>query len=215
MTALEIFMIMFAYLLGSVSSAVLICRIFHLPDPRDQGSCNPGATNVFRLGGTLPAFLVLIFDMSKGTIPVWISYYLGVSPFELGLIGITACIGHIYPIFFHFRGGKGVATALGAIAPIGFDLTGIMFVTWLSCVLFTGYSSIGAIAAALTAPLFTWLLKPYFTMPVAMLSCLIIFRHHDNMRRLINKTESKIWNKNLSQTQEQTTKEATNKKADI
>lgn len=113
----------------------------------------------------------------------------------LGLIGIAACLGHIYPIFFHFRGGKGVATALGAIAPIGLDLTGMMLGTWIATVMLTGYSSVGAILASLFAPLFTWLVKPQFTMPVAMLSCLIIFRHQENIKRLIKGDEQKIWNK--------------------
>ncbi|MDD1781681.1 glycerol-3-phosphate 1-O-acyltransferase PlsY [Enterovibrio sp. ZSDZ35] len=195
MTALGMLMIVIAYLLGSISSAVLICRIYGLPDPREQGSGNPGATNVFRLGGRLAAALVLLCDVLKGTIPVWASYLLGINPFLLGLIGIAACLGHIYPIFFHFRGGKGVATALGAIAPIGLDLMGMMLGTWLLALLVTGYSSVGAILAALFAPLFTWFVKPQFTMPVAMLSCLIIFRHQDNIKRLINGTEQKIWNK--------------------
>ncbi|WP_028023574.1 glycerol-3-phosphate 1-O-acyltransferase PlsY [Enterovibrio calviensis] len=195
MTALGMLMIVAAYLLGSISSAVLICRLYGLPDPREQGSGNPGATNVFRLGGRLAAALVLLCDMLKGTIPVWASYLMGINPFMLGLIGIAACLGHIYPIFFHFRGGKGVATALGAIAPIGLDLTGMMLGTWIATLLLTGYSSLGALMASLFAPLFTWLVKPQFTMPVAMLSCLIIFRHQENIKRLLSGSEQKVWNK--------------------
>lgn len=194
MTALTMLMIIFAYLLGSISSAVLISRLFQLPDPRDQGSGNPGATNVFRLGGPIPAGFVLVCDMLKGTIPVWAGYLLGVNPFLLGLIGIAACLGHIYPIFFHFRGGKGVATALGGMAPIGLDLTGMMLTTWIIVLCFTGYSSVAAIFTSLLAPLFTWFIKPQFTMPVAMLSCLILFRHQDNIKRLLNGTEQKTRN---------------------
>ena len=194
MMALDILMILGAYLLGSISSAVLICRLCHLPDPRTAGSNNPGATNVFRLGGRASAFAVLFLDMLKGMIPVWTSYWLGISPLILGIIGISACLGHIYPIFFHFKGGK-VATALGAIAPIGLDLTGMMFVTWFIGVIFTGFSSVGAMSAALCAPLFTWLIKPHFTLPVAMLSCLILYRHQENMKRLWDGQESKIWHK--------------------
>ncbi|CZF84808.1 glycerol-3-phosphate 1-O-acyltransferase PlsY [Grimontia marina] len=209
MTAFGLLMIVLAYLLGSISSAVLICRLYGLPDPREQGSGNPGATNVFRLGGRLAAALVLLCDMLKGTIPVWASYLLGVNPFMLGLIGIAACLGHIYPIFFHFRGGKGVATALGAIAPIGLDLTGMMLGTWIAAVLVTGYSSVGALLTSLFAPLFTWMVKPQFTMPVAMLSCLIIFRHQENIKRLIRGEEQKIWNKKkkLTESEEQEGKE--------
>ncbi|OEE60427.1 glycerol-3-phosphate acyltransferase [Enterovibrio norvegicus FF-33] len=203
MTALGMLMIVAAYLLGSISSAVLICRLYGLPDPREQGSGNPGATNVFRLGGRFAAALVLLCDMLKGTIPVWISYLIGINPFMLGLIGIAACLGHIYPIFFHFRGGKGVATALGAIAPIGLDLTGMMLGTWLATLLLTGYSSVGALIASLFAPLFTWMVKPQFTMPVAMLSCLIIFRHQENIKRLLNGTEQKVWNKKKKSKEEE------------
>lgn len=202
MSPLSFLFIVGAYLLGSVSSAVLICRLFRLPDPREHGSGNPGATNVLRLGGRLAAVLVLVGDILKGMIPVWVGYLIGINPFMLGLIAIAACLGHIYPIFFHFRGGKGVATALGAMAPIGLDLTGMLIGSWLLVLLLSGYSSMAAIVTALLAPLFTWLVKPQFTMPVAMLACLIIFRHQDNIRRLFEGTESKIWNKKIRQDDE-------------
>ncbi|OOF04333.1 MULTISPECIES: glycerol-3-phosphate 1-O-acyltransferase PlsY [unclassified Salinivibrio] len=192
MTALAIAIIIAAYLLGSVSSAVLVCRAFGLPDPRDQGSKNPGATNVYRLGGRFAAALVLLCDMLKGTIPVWLSYLVGINPFLLGLIAIAACLGHIYPVFFHFRGGKGVATALGAMAPIGLSLTGLLVATWGLVLVLTGYSSLSAIVTAIVAPLFTWWIKPQFTMPVAMLSCLILFRHYDNIRRLLDGEEKPV-----------------------
>lgn len=195
MTPLAFLMIVFAYLLGSISSAVLICRIFRLPDPRTAGSGNPGATNVLRLGNGWAALWVLLADILKGMIPVWLSYYLHINPFLLGIIGIAACLGHIYPIFFHFKGGKGVATALGAIAPIGWSLSGMLILFWLVIVLITGYSSVGALITALFAPLFTWWVKPEYTMPVAMLSCLIVFRHHENVRRLLEGKEKKIWSK--------------------
>jgi glycerol-3-phosphate acyltransferase PlsY len=195
MSATVLIMIICAYLLGSVSSAVLICRVFKLPDPREFGSQNPGATNVLRIGGRLPAALVLIFDMAKGTIPVWSAYYLDIDPVMLGLIGIAACIGHIYPIFFHFRGGKGVATAIGAIAPIGFDLTGMLMATWLVAALIFRYSSLAAIISALVAPFYTWLIKPQYTLPVAMLCCLIIWRHQENIKRLISGDEPKVGSK--------------------
>lgn len=112
-------------------------------------------------------------------LPVWGAYALGVTPFWLGLIAIAACLGHIWPVFFGFKGGKGVATAFGAIAPIGWDLTGVMAGTWLLTVLLSGYSSLGAIVSALIAPFYVWWFKPQFTFPVSMLSCLILLRHHD------------------------------------
>ncbi|PIJ49492.1 acyl-phosphate--glycerol-3-phosphate O-acyltransferase [Erwinia sp. OLTSP20] len=186
-------MIIFAYLCGSISSAILICRLVGLPDPRGEGSGNPGTTNVLRIGGKAAAATVLVCDILKGMVPVWLAYYLGLSPLWLGLIAIAACLGHIYPIFFHFQGGKGVATAFGAIAPIGWDLTGLMIGTWLLTVLLSGYASLGAIISALIAPFYVWWFKPQFTFPVSLLSCLILLRHHDNIQRLWRGQENRLW----------------------
>ncbi len=193
MTAIAIGMIIFAYLCGSVSSAIVLCKLAHLPDPRLTGSGNPGATNVLRLGGRSAAFGVLIFDLLKGMIPVWLAYRLQLPSFALGFVAISACIGHIYPLFFNFKGGKGVATALGAIAPIGLDLTGLLLGTWLLTVVLSGYASLAAIISALIAPFYVWWFKPQFTFPVAMLSCLILLRHHENIQRLWRGEEIKVW----------------------
>lgn len=195
MTPLALVMIIVAYLLGSISSAVLICRILRLPDPRGVGSNNPGATNVLRIGGKKAAAAVLLCDMLKGTIPVWGGYFLDIEPVILGVIAIAACLGHMYPLFFHFKGGKGVATALGAIAPIGLDLTGMIIATWLSVAFLFRYSSLAAIVTVLLAPFYTWMIKPQYTLPVAMLCCLIVFRHHQNIKRLIDGTEPKVGEK--------------------
>lgn len=195
-------MIVFAYLCGSISSAILVCRLAGLPNPRQSGSGNPGATNVLRIGGKGSAAAVLLFDIVKGMIPVWLAWYIGVTPLWLGLTAIAACLGHIYPIFFRFQGGKGVATAFGAIAPIGWDLAGLMSGTWLLTVLLSGYSSLGAIISALIAPFYVWWFKPEYTFPVAMLSCLILLRHHVNIQRLWRGQESKIWRKKPSQQRE-------------
>lgn len=195
MSATALGMIIFAYLCGSVSSAILVCRIARLPDPREFGSGNPGATNVLRGGGRLAAASVLAFDILKGMLPVWLAYKLEVPPLYLGQTAIAVCLGHIYPVLFHFRGGKGVATAFGAIAPIGWDLADLMTGTWLLTVLLSGYSSLGAVVSALIAPFYVWWFKPQFTFPVAMLSCLILVRHHDNIQRLWRGQEEKIWGK--------------------
>ncbi|KAB2824315.1 glycerol-3-phosphate 1-O-acyltransferase PlsY [Aliivibrio sp. S4TY2] len=193
MTPLALIMIIIAYLLGSISSAVLICRLKGLPDPRKYGSHNPGATNVYRLGGKGAAGLVLLCDILKGMLPVWGGYFLEINPLLLGIIAISACLGHMYPLFFHFKGGKGVATALGALAPIGLDLTGMLFGSWVITILVTGYSSLASMLTALLAPLFTWFVKPQYTLPVAMLSCLIVLKHHENIRRFFAGEEKKIW----------------------
>ncbi|ASI97439.1 MULTISPECIES: glycerol-3-phosphate 1-O-acyltransferase PlsY [Vibrio] len=199
MDALALIMTMAAYLLGSISSAVLICRLLKLPDPRDVGSNNPGATNVLRIGGKGAAAAVLLCDMLKGTIPVWSGYFLGIDPIILGVVAIAACLGHMYPIFFHFKGGKGVATALGAIAPIGLDLTGLVMLTWLSVAILFRYSSLAALVTVLVTPFYAWMFKPQYTLPVAMLCCLIVLKHHQNIRRLLSGEEPKIGEKKLAE----------------
>nr|WP_278345975.1 glycerol-3-phosphate 1-O-acyltransferase PlsY [Alteromonas macleodii] len=195
MISLTLLMIAVAYLFGSLSSAVVISQLFGLPDPRTAGSKNPGATNVYRLGGRIPALLVLVMDILKGTIPVYGSYFLGIEPIMLGVIAIFACLGHIFPLYFGFKGGKAVATAFGAMLPIGLDLAGLLILSWVAVVFFAGYSSLGALIAVSLAPLFTFLIKPLYTIPVAMLSLLIILRHKDNITRLLAGNESKIWDK--------------------
>ena len=195
MTPLIGIMMLAAYLCGSISSAVLVSKLFRLPDPCLHGSGNPGATNVLRLGGKVPAVLVLVFDILKGTIPVWGSYFLKIEPLYLGLIAICACVGHIVPLFFGFKGGKAVATAFGAMMPIGLDLAGLLIGSWLVIVALSGYSSLAAILTVSLAPVFTWFIKPLYTIPVSMLSVLIILRHRENIVRLWQGKESKVWDK--------------------
>ena len=188
-------MTILAYLVGSISSAILICKLLGLPDPRTTGSKNPGATNVLRLSNPPTAVAVLLFDVLKGGLPVWGAYFLGIPPWALGIIGVAACLGHMYPIFFHFKGGKGVATALGAIAPIGLDLTGMIMGTWLLVAFLFRYSSLAAIVTVLVTPFYAWMVKPQYTLPVAMLCCLIVLRHHQNIRRLLDGSEPKLGQK--------------------
>lgn len=194
-------MLVLAYLLGSISSAILVSRLFKLPDPRLNGSNNPGATNVFRLGGALPAVLVLVFDILKGTIPVWGAYFLKLDPLILGLIGVAACLGHMFPVFFNFKGGKAVATAFGTLLPIGLTLGGLLISTWVAVVALTRYSSLGALTAVALAPLYTWWIKPLYTLPVTFLTVLIIIRHHGNIKRLFSGQEPKIGDKKKPPTQ--------------
>ncbi|WP_141677531.1 glycerol-3-phosphate 1-O-acyltransferase PlsY [Gilliamella sp. wkB7] len=191
MTLQILLMIIIAYLSGSLSGALIVSRMMHLRNPLEYGSHNPGATNMLRINGKLPAMLVLVFDMLKGTIPVYIAYRIGISPFFLGMVGIAACLGHIFPCFFGFHGGKGVATALGMMMPIGLDFTGCFILTWLLALLVTGYSSVASIVGFLFAPLYVWLFKPELTLPVTMLSCVIIIRHSSNIMRLFKGEEPK------------------------
>lgn len=188
-------MTVLAYLIGSISSAILLCKVTNLPDPRTIGSKNPGATNVLRLGNKYLAALVLFLDVLKGTIPVWSGYFLGIEPDHLGFIAIAACLGHMYPIFFDFKGGKAVATAFGVLLPIGLDLGALLIITWLFVAKTTRYSSLAAIVTVSFAPIYTWLIKPDYVSAVLMLSTLIIIRHRENIVRLLKGTESKITSK--------------------
>ena len=192
MSLFAFFYMLCAYWLGSLSAAILFCRLFGLPDPRSEGSRNPGATNVLRIGGKWPALAVLIFDMLKGMLPVWAGYYLGLTHFELGMVALAACLGHIFPVFFNFKGGKGVATAFGAIAPIAWGVAGSMLGTWLLVFLVSGYSSLSAVVTALLVPFYVWWFKPEFTFPVALVCCLLIYRHHVNIQRLWRGEEDKV-----------------------
>jgi glycerol-3-phosphate acyltransferase PlsY len=195
MLLLTLLMIVFAYLIGSISSAILICKMFNLADPRTVGSKNPGATNVLRISNKYIAATVLLLDILKGTIPVWSAYFLKIEPLSLGVIAVAACLGHMYPIFFGFRGGKAVATALGVLLPIGLSLGALLVITWFIIAKITKYSSLAAIMTVLLAPFYTWLIKPLYVYPVMMLSVLIIFRHKDNIIRLIKGKEDKISSK--------------------
>lgn len=177
-------MILGAYLFGSISSAVLICRLFGLDDPRHRGSGNPGATNVYRLGGPIPAGLTLLFDVLKGMIPVWAGYLLGLPPLVLGFVAIAACLGHIYPLYFQFRGGKAVATALGAMFPVAFEMALMLIVTWIIVFWVSRVSSLAALITVGLAPLYAFLVKPQYTWPAIMLAALIIWRHRTNIIRL-------------------------------
>jgi len=186
-----------AYLIGGINGAILLSRIKGWPDPRLQGSKNPGATNMLRLHHAQAASAVLIFDLLKGTIPVYLAYFLHCQPVEIGIVGIATCLGHIFPPCFQFKGGKGVATGLGTLLPLGMDMTGLLVLTWLLSVAFSGYASLAAIITAIAAPFFVAVIKPEYTIPVIMLSILIILRHSSNIRRLLTGKEEKILNRKL------------------
>ena len=183
-----------AYLFGGLNGAILLCKLKGWPDPRTQGSKNPGTTNILRFHHAQAACSVLIFDLLKGTLPVYLSYFLGFSPVQIGFIGIATCLGHIYPIYFQFKGGKAVATGLGSLLPLGMDMTGLLLLTWLMTVAVTGYASLAAIITAVAAPFYVDYIKPDYTIPVTMLSVLIILRHMSNIRRLLTGKEKKIVN---------------------
>jgi len=184
-----------AYLLGSISSAILVTRLFLHTDIRAHGSGNPGATNVLRLAGKRAAACVFLFDVLKGTIPVYIGYLFNYPPLVLSLIAVSACIGHMYPVFFGFSGGKAVATALGAMMPLDWYLAIALLVTWLIIFAVARISSIAAIGTLIAVPIYTYLLKPEYTFAVAILCLLIIVKHKSNIARIINRQETPLHKK--------------------
>jgi len=183
-----------AYFLGALNGAILLCRLKGWPDPRTHGSKNPGTTNILRMHHAQAASLVLIFDLLKGTLPVYLAYFIGFPPIAIGFIGIAICLGHIFPPYYGFKGGKAVATGLGILLPLGMNMTGLIVITWLLTVAISGYASLAAIITAIAAPVYIHFIKPEFTLPVLMLSCLIILRHISNIRRLLTGKEKKIVN---------------------
>lgn len=187
-------LLLFAYLLGSVSSAIIVCRLMGLPDPRTQGSKNPGATNVLRVGGKTPAAITLAGDSLKGLIPMLLGHLLGVTPLVLAGIGLAAFIGHLFPVFFGFRGGKGVATALGVqfglFWPIGLAVAAI----WLFVAKVLKISSLSALISMALAPLIVWLFWPDRALigMQLIITGLLFWRHRSNIRNLITGTEGRL-----------------------
>jgi acyl phosphate:glycerol-3-phosphate acyltransferase len=197
MTLLEIALIVLAYLLGSISAAIITCKLMGLPDPRTGGSKNPGATNVLRIGNKKAAALTLFGDFLKGLVPVLIGRLLEIGPQELAMIAMAAFLGHLYPIFFGFQGGKGVATAFGVILGLSWQVALAALLTWLVVAKVFKISSLAALIAATLTPLFCWLLAPQleFMIMLAVLSLLLIWRHRSNIRNLLSGNEDKITKK--------------------
>jgi len=191
---INIALVILAYSMGSICSAVLVARIFHLSDPRDEGSKNPGATNVLRLHGKKYAAIVLLADMFKATIPVLIAHIFKVNPAFLGWVGFAAVLGHIYPIFFKFNGGKGVASALGAYLGINFFLGISCLALWIITAKFKKYSSLASVLTMIVAPIISLsILKTTdILLPMIAISFIVIAKHRLNIERLIEGRESKL-----------------------
>jgi acyl phosphate:glycerol-3-phosphate acyltransferase len=182
-----------AYLLGSISSAVLICRLAGLGDPRAQGSGNPGTTNVLRLGGKKLAIFTLLGDMLKGFIPVYLAHFTSLSAMALSFIALAAFIGHLFPVFFGFKGGKGVATALGVLLALAWPVGCAALITWIVVAALFRYSSLAALITAVLLPLYVYLWSnPEYLIAVIIISLLLIIKHRDNILRLWSGKESKI-----------------------
>lgn len=196
MHGLMIFIIIvLAYLLGSVNFAIIISKMMRFDDPRLNGSGNPGATNVLRSGHGSAAAIVLLGDAIKGLLAILIARWLQIDGFALALVGLAALIGHIYPIFFKFKGGKGVATMLGVLLGLNLALGVISLFIWVVVAFLFRYSSLAALSAAILSPLLTLLLphaSDFYFLPLIAIAVLVVYRHRDNINRLRHRKESKI-----------------------
>jgi glycerol-3-phosphate acyltransferase PlsY len=182
-----------AYLIGSLNSAIVLCKLAGLPDPRSQGSGNPGATNVLRFGGKKLAATVLIIDVLKGVLPVIIASLLGLDIAWLTATAFAAFLGHLYPLFFQFKGGKGVATALGGFLALSLPLAGTILLSWLVVFVITRISSLSAIIASSLAPLYSiWFIDSLGARWIIfIMATMLLFRHSANIKRLLSGEESK------------------------
>lgn len=189
--------IIIAYLFGSISSAIIVCKVMHLPDPRTEGSQNPGATNVMRIGGKKAAAITLAGDVLKGVIPVVLARMLDLDDTIVACVAFAAFFGHLFPVFFRFKGGKGVATLLGcliALSPLAAVLWGI---TWGIVAFFSRYSSLSSLIASALAPMYIVAVtgNAVYAASASVMMLLLIYRHQSNIRKLLAGTESKIGEK--------------------
>jgi glycerol-3-phosphate acyltransferase PlsY len=182
------------YLLGSVPFAVIVSRAFRLADPRSFGSGNPGATNVLRSGNKAAALLTLLGDAAKGWLAMFAAAKVGAGDTAIAVAGLSAFLGHVFPFTLGFRGGKGVATAVGVLLGFSTALAGITATVWLTVVVFTRYSSLAALAAATAAPALTWWLvgRVDVTVTVTFMCAVLIYRHKSNIRKLLAGSEGRI-----------------------
>jgi len=195
-----------AYLMGSLSFAVIVSSVMGLNDPRTYGSKNPGATNVLRSGSKAAAIVTLLLDAVKGWVPVvlvkWYGKPYGLEDGTLALVGLAAFLGHLYPVFFRFVGGKGVATALGVLVGLSGWLGLAVMATWLLVAFFSRYSSLASLLAAICAPVYyllgdgtAWYMDARVLVSVVVMSALLIYRHAENISRLVKGTESRLGKK--------------------
>ena len=198
--------VLIAYAIGSLSFAVLVSRGFGLADPRSYGSKNPGATNVLRSGHRGAAVLTLALDALKGYVPVWLALLMsprfGFGDITIAFVGLAAFLGHLWPLFFRFNGGKGVATAAGVLFAFNPWLGLATLLTWVIIAAFFRYSSLASIVSAVFAPfyqLLIWEPSP-IALAIAVMSLLLIWRHSGNIRKLLEGTESKLGQKASSAT---------------
>ncbi|VAW99704.1 Acyl-phosphate:glycerol-3-phosphate O-acyltransferase PlsY (EC 2.3.1.n3) [hydrothermal vent metagenome] len=194
LTTIDIVYILAAYLIGSISSAIITCKLMSLPDPRSGGSKNPGATNVLRLGGKKAAAITLIGDSLKGYIPVQIAVLMALDNHVIALTAVAAFLGHLYPIFFGFKGGKGVATMLGVCFGFSPWVGLATALTWLVIAKLLRVSSLSALISMSLAPVYVWLLinNPAILIASSIMTLILFWRHRSNIRNLISGDEGRI-----------------------
>ena len=189
---MNVIYLLFSYLIGAISFGIVISHIFSLPDPRTIGSKNPGATNVLRTGKKLAALLTLLGDALKGSLTVGLAQYFELSPLMVGLIAIATLIGHVFPIYYGFKGGRGVATAAGILFMFSWTMGLIVLAIWLGVFFIWRYSSLAAIIAASLSPVigFFYKIDFYELIATSIIALILILRHVENIKRLIDGTES-------------------------
>jgi glycerol-3-phosphate acyltransferase PlsY len=191
----QLLIILFAYLVGSVSSGIIVSQIFNLPDPRTIGSKNPGATNVMRSGNKKAAIFTLLGDLLKAILVLTLAEYLGFNDLIIVCVALAVLIGHIYPIFYKFQGGKGVATAIGILFALNFKLALIVASIWLLVFGIWRYSSLAAIVAAISAPIIAIFIlrdQSLYCIAFTLITIIILFKHQANIRKLLSGTELKF-----------------------
>ncbi|MEY2864781.1 MAG: glycerol-3-phosphate 1-O-acyltransferase PlsY [Candidatus Methylopumilus sp.] len=189
---MNVIYLLFSYLIGAISFGIVISHIFSLPDPRTIGSKNPGATNVLRTGKKLAALLTLLGDALKGSLTVGLAQYFELSPLMVGLIAIATLIGHVFPIYYGFKGGRGVATAAGILFMFSWTMGLIVLAIWLGVFFIWRYSSLAAIIAASLSPVigFFYKIDFYELIATSIIALILILRHVENIKRLIDGTET-------------------------
>jgi len=191
----QLLIILFAYLVGSVSSGIIVSQIFNLPDPRTIGSKNPGATNVMRSGNKKAAIFTLLGDLLKAILVLTLAEYLGFNDLIIVCVALAVLIGHIYPIFYKFQGGKGVATAIGILIALNFKLALIVASIWLLVFGIWRYSSLAAIVAAISAPIIAIFIlrdQSLYCIAFTFITIIILIKHQANIRKLLSGTELKF-----------------------
>ncbi|MCY7296064.1 glycerol-3-phosphate 1-O-acyltransferase PlsY [Alteromonas sp. a30] len=184
MTALSLLLVVSAYLIGSLMGALIVNRLFQVADPRQSGSGNPGASNMLRNYGKWAGFLTLFIDVIKGIVPVATALFLQQPEWVLGVTGVAALLGHIFPLYYGFSGGKGVATALGIFSVFSLKIASGLLCIWIVIFALSRYSSLASLSATLAAPILTYYFVPTFFVPVIVMSFFIFLKHKDNVNRL-------------------------------